>query len=553
MFMLRKKKKLKDSFITLDEVFLDSRNIPGFEQERFEGRLEKPLGRASFLASGVVFLAIGFLLFTRIFILEGVRGEALALRAENNSFRKIPVFANRGIIYDRFKKELAWNEPAGRAYLDSPGLNVLVGYVGKGSDFSAGFIGKQGLEKFYNSKIKGKDGVEIQEINSKEELVSANIQTASEDGENLELSIDAKLQSAVYNIIKNTAETYGFEGGAAAIIDVNNGEMFVLTSYPEYQSQTLARGEPMEEINSFLADSKKPFLNRAVSGLYAPGSIIKPLIALAALEEKVITPEKEILSTGSISIPNPFFPDKKSVFYDWRAHGWVDMRRALAVSSDVYFYTVGGGFGDVRGLGISKINSYAKLFGFGSKTNIDLDGEEIGVVPSTEAKAIFDKKDPIWRVGDTYNASIGQGDFQITPIQAAVFFAGIANEGKILKPRLTISPAEEKETARILASISPDNFQVVKEGMKMAVQEGTASGLSGLGVEVAAKTGTAEIGSGKFVNSWLIAFFPYQKPTLALAVVMEKGRATNLVGGVFVARQIIEWLVSHRPEYLKEI
>ncbi|KKS33897.1 MAG: Peptidoglycan glycosyltransferase [Parcubacteria group bacterium GW2011_GWA2_42_35] len=549
--MRRKRKKIKGSLITLDEVFLDSRNMPGFDQERFEGRLEKPLGRASFLMSGVVFLIIGFLLFSRVFILEGVKGKTLALRAENNYFRKIPVLANRGVIYDRLNKELAWNEPAGRAYIDLPGLNILLGYVGKGSDSLAGFVGKQGLEKFYNLELRGKDGVEIQEINSKEDLISANVQTSAEDGKNLQLSVDAELQSVVYNIIKNTAETYGFEGGAAVMMDVDNGEIFVLTSYPEYQSQTLVKGEPIEEINSFLTNPQKPFLNRAVSGLYAPGSIIKPMIALAALEEKVITPEKQILSAGSISIPNPFFPDKKSVFYDWRAHGWVDLRRALAVSSDVYFYTIGGGFGDVQGLGINKINTYAKLFGFGSKTNIDLDNEEAGVVPSAEGKAFFDKDDPTWRVGDTYNASIGQGNFQITPVQAAVFAAVLANEGKILKPHLT-DLAQENGTRRILASVSPENFQAVKEGMRIAVLEGTAAGLNGLGIEVAAKTGTSEIGSGKFVNSWLIGFFPYQKPKFAIAAVMEKGRATNLVGGVFVARQIIEWLVNYRPEYLEK-
>ncbi|MEK9209202.1 MAG: penicillin-binding transpeptidase domain-containing protein [Patescibacteria group bacterium] len=548
--MRRKRKKIKDSLITLDEIFLDSRNMPGFVKERFEGRLEKPLGQISFLASGVVFLIIGFLLFARVFILEAIKGEALALRAENNYFRKIPVFANRGIIYDRFNKELAWNESTGRAYFNSPGLNILMGYVGKGSDSLAGFLGKQGVEKFYNFMLKGKDGVEIQEINSKEELVSANVQTTAEDGKNLQLSVDAQFQSVVYGIIKNTAETYGFEGGAAVIMDVNDGEIFVLTSYPEYESQTLAKGEPIEKINSFLTSPQKPFLNRAVSGLYAPGSIIKPLIALAALEEKIITPEKQIFSAGSIAIPNPFFPDKESVFYDWRAHGWVDMRRALAVSSDVYFYTIGGGFGDVQGLGIGKINAYGKLFGFGSKTNIDLDGEETGAVPSAEAKAIFDKEDPAWRVGDTYNATIGQGNFQITPVQAAVFAAGLANEGKILRPHLT-DLSQKNEMARTLASINPENFQVVKEGMRMAVLEGTAAGLNGLGVEIAAKTGTAEIGSGKFVNSWLIGFFPYQNPRFSIAVVMEKGKATNLVGGVFVTRQIIEWMVSHRPEYFE--
>ena len=164
-------------------------------------------------------------------------------------------------------------------------------------------------------------------------------------------------------------------------------------------------------INGYINNKNKPFINRAISGLYAPGSVVKPFVALAALSEGIISPEKKIFSAGQISIPNPFFPDKKTIFKDWKAHGWVDMRQALAVSSDVYFYEIGGGFEDVKGLGINKIYEYAKKFGLGEKTGIDLLGEAEGTVPSPAVKEKNNPADPLWRVGDTYISAIGQGYF----------------------------------------------------------------------------------------------------------------------------------------------
>ncbi|MFH1308406.1 MAG: penicillin-binding transpeptidase domain-containing protein, partial [Patescibacteria group bacterium] len=341
-----------------------------------------------------------------------------------------------------------------------------------------------------------------------------------------------------------------FQGGAGVIMNINNGEILSLVSYPEYDSQVLTNGEDREKITQFLNDQRKPFLNRAISGLYAPGSIIKPLIAVAALNENVITPEKQILSTGSISIPNPYFPDKFSVFKDWKAHGWVDMRHALAISSDVYFYEVGGGFENQKGLGISKIEKYAKLFGFGGYTSIDLLGEKNGIVPNPELHKETNPEDPVWRVGDTYNASIGQGNFQVTPIQMAVLVSSIANNGKLLKPHLK----KDSETVVLKdnSNIPQNYYQVVKEGMRMSVTEGTASALYIAPVKIAAKTGTAEVGGAKkYVNSWVIGFFPYENPKYAFAVVMEKGPYANLVGASAVMRQFFDWVSIYTPEYLK--
>jgi len=329
-------------------------------------------------------------------------------------------------------------------------------------------------------------------------------------------------------------------------MDVESGEILAITSYPEFDSQILTDGEDSVVIADYNNDSRKPFLNRAVSGLYAPGSIIKPFIALAVLNENVISPQKKILSTGSLSVPNPYDEEKPTIFKDWRAHGWVDMRQAIAVSSNVYFYTVGGGYENQRGLGITKIEKYLKDFGFGQETKIDLSTESEGLVPNPRwKKEVFDDD---WRVGDTYITSIGQFGFQITPIQAVRSTALIANGGKLIVPAvlLTKKPKIEKEI-----NIDAEKFKVIQEGMRLVVQEGTAIPLNFPYVDVAAKTGTAEVGVLKeFVNSWIIGYFPYEKPKYAFAVVMERRNSKNLIGGLFVMTNLIDWMHINTPEYL---
>ncbi len=363
------------------------------------------------------------------------------------------------------------------------------------------------------------------------------------------------MQEKVFESVRNVVETRGFKGGSAVILDPFSGEILSLVSFPAFNPETLSEGGPREKVEKILSNESKPLFNRAVSGLYPAGSAIKPLLALAALEEKTINPEKQIFANGSISLPNPFRPESPSIFYDWKAHGWVDMRRALAVSSNVYFYSVGGGFGDVEGLGVKKIQEWAKKFGLGERTGIDLPAEKEGLVPGPEWKAETNKEDPIWRIGDTYNLSIGQGNLQVTPLQMAVFTAAVANGGKILQPQLVREIKEGDKTIlknapkiRKVVELNPENLKVVREGMELAAQIGTARALSGLGIKVAGKTGTAEIGSGKYVNSWFIGFLPADGPKIAMTVVLEGGSASNLVGASAASRQIVEWLKIYRPE-----
>ncbi|MDD5032642.1 MAG: penicillin-binding protein 2 [Candidatus Pacebacteria bacterium] len=444
-----------------------------------------------------------------------------------------------------------------RAYKNAPGLSHVIGYIGYPSkddieNFSSAavyesMVGKAGVEKSYENILRGTPGFKITEVNSVNEIKSESIKNPSSSGSDIKLTIDARIQSKMYETLGSLVESRGFKGGAGVMVDVKNGEIIALASYPEYSSGVLSSGWPKETIKSYFIDEKKPFLNRAISGQYAPGSIIKPFVALAALNEKIISPEKKIFSSGSISIPNPYSPENPSIFYDWKAHGWVDMRRALAVSSNVYFYSIGGGFGDVVGLGIQKIGEYVKMFGLGQKTEIALEGESSGVVPSSESKN--DSSGGEWRIGDTYNASIGQGNFQATPLQMALAVAALSNDGEMAKPKLLI---DDKNAEIKKIDISKNSFRIVKEGMRECALSGTAQALGSLSVEMAAKTGTAELGSGKFVNSWSMSFWPYQNPKYAMVIVLEKGSASNLVGGVFAARQIVEWMETNAEEYVLE-
>ena len=228
------------------------------------------------------------------------------------------------------------------------------------------------------------------------------------------------------------------------------------------------------------------------------------------------------------------------------------MRHALAVSSDVYFYEIGGGFEDIKGLGINKIYEYAKKFGLGEKTGIDLQGEAEGTVPSPAVKEKNNPTDPLWRVGDTYISAIGQGYFLTTPIEMAVYIASIANNGRVVVPRLIKNENFYPQASLKSAGISEENFKIVKEGMRMAVTEGTAQGLSFPDLKIAAKTGTAEVGGKKnFIHSWVVGFYPYENPKYAFVAVLEKGPAGTTIGAPYAMRQFFDWLKLYHPEYTR--
>jgi penicillin-binding protein 2 len=555
------KEKGVNKDIAPDEIFLDSSNLPEFDINQFEGRIEKSIPKKTIISLAIFFILIGLIFSGRIWFLQITSGEVLAKRSEDNNLRNILQFPERGIIYDRMGVELAWNIPneedsdiPKRIYIEEEGFSHLLGFINYPKKDSSGkyyeydIEGIDGVEKYFNDEVGGENGIKIVEADVFGEILSESTVRHARNGDDLNLSIDWRVQNKLYKLIESVAKEANFQGGAGVIMDIESGELLAITNYPEFNSQIITNGDDEKIISEYNNDSRKPFLNRAVSGLYTPGSIIKPFIALAVLNENIISPDKKILSTGELIVPNPYDPEKETIFKDWKAHGWVDMREAIAYSSNVYFYTIGGGFEDQKGLGITKIEKYLKNFGFGKETGINLEGEGDGLVPNPRwKKEIFDDD---WRVGDTYITSIGQFGFQITPIQAVKGTAFIANEGNLIEPTVLKKEFTEMKKERI--NIDREKFKVIEEGMRLAVTEGTAKPLNFPYVKIAAKTGTAEVGALKeFVNSWIIGYFPYEKPRYAFAVVMERRHSKNPVGGLFVMTNLIDWMHINTPEYLE--
>ncbi len=545
-----------------DEIFIDSENLPNFDVNQFEGRIEKPISQSTFWIFSSFFLIVVMVFLYKSWSLQIINGGSYYDRSENNRLNNTLVFSRRGIIVDRKDRDLAWNiisedslEYSLRKYSTSSGLSHVLGYIKYpqkdkyGFYYNDDFDAKDGVEKFYNDILAGENGLRIVEVNALNEIKSESVIRPPKDGKDLKLSIDSKLQSKLHDSILDLAGRVGFVGGAGVIMDVNSGEILALTSYPEYSSQVMTDGDDKKIINNYLKDINNPFVDRVTDGLYTPGSIIKPFMAIAALCEKIIDQYDNIYSAGYISIPNKYNPLNPTVFKDWKAHGYVDMRKAIAVSSDVYFYEIGGGYENQKGLGIENIKKYMTSFGFGNQIpNNEFFAGKDGVVPDPEwKKENFDGEE--WLVGNTYHTSIGQYGFQVTPIQVVRAVASIANNGKLVQPTILY---EEKNKNTTELSYDKDFYQVVREGMKMSVEEGTALGLRNDYVKIGAKTGTAELGSKKqFVNSWVVGFFPYNNPKYAFAVIMEKGPVTNTLGGVFVMRQIFDWMNIYTPEYLE--
>lgn len=543
------------------EVLLDAHNLPNFDTSQLEGKLESPIRTGTLSSIVVVFGLIVIVFSGRLFYLQVVEGSTFKEQSDMNRLAHSPVFADRGVIYDRNGVELAWNEPtpgepyATRMYTTQAGLAHVLGYVALPRRDSKGFFhrtaveGVSGVEKLFNDTLTGENGLKIIETNAVGNVQSESAIIEPHDGEAVTLAIDTRVQSALHRYIKERSEAGTFEGGSGVIMDIHTGEIVALTNYPEFSPSILTNGTNTQAIADYQTDERKVFLNRAVGGLYTPGSIIKPYMALAALHEEIISPYTQIFSSGQLVVPNPYNPSQPTIFKDWRAHGNVDMRRAVAVSSNVYFFHIGGGFGDQEGLGISRIEKYSRLFGFGEYPMSEFEEEAKGVIPNPDWKRETFGED-IWRVGDTYNTSIGQYGFQVSPLQAVRAVAAIANRGSLLDP--SIIKGGTGEITRL--PFSDADYDVAHDGMRDAVLIGTTQALNFPWLEIAGKTGTAEVGRDKsLMNSWVMGFWPYQDPQYAFAVAMEEAPAGTLQGAPYVMFQFFSWLRDEAPEYLGSI
>lgn len=557
----------RDHEIAPDEIFLDSSNLPGHNVVQFEGRVVQELSNRAILAVGLVFFLVALVFAFRAFSLEVLNGSSYADISRNNTLDRTLVFATRGLVLDRNGKELAWNEIASgtgassspyalRTYTTLPGFAHVLGFIqypkadSKGNWWREEYVGKSGVELAFDDVLQGRNGSSMVETDARKAVQRENIVEQPRHGTDLALSIDADVQSNLFAILSRRARDQGYRGGAAVVMDVRTGELIALTSFPEYDNQAFNDGNTTV-VRSTLSNARTPMLDRAISGVYAPGSIMKLIFAAAALNEGTISPEKKILSTGALILPNPYDPARPSIFRDWTEHGWVNMREAIAVSSDEYFYVVGGGYGDQKGLGITKLDEYARRFGLGRAAGFVLPGEADGVIPTPAWKAKAFPIDPTWRTGDTYHTSIGQYGFQITPLQAVRYVAAIANGGKLLMPQLMASSTPEWSEVGI-----PDEYlQVVREGMRLAVTSDRKDATLNLyqipGIKLAGKSGTAQLGArNEWVNSWNVGYWPSDDPRYAFAVVFEQAPSASAVGAGHGVREFFQWLVANHPEYV---
>lgn len=393
-------------------------------------------------------------------------------------------------------------------------------------------VGKVGLERQYETYLHGQVGKKESEMDSLGQKQMIQSIKEPTQGDNLYLTIDSELQSALFDSLAEAVKNLGFKSKRAAgiILDAKTGRVLAMASLPSYDPNIFTGRLDKKEWERLVNDPDEPFLNRVISGLYPPGSTAKIIIGAAGLNEGVITPKTKIFSSGNMQVPSIYDPNIVYNFPDWRAHGLVDFYQAIAWSSNIYFYTVGGGFGDIKGLGINKITEYYNLFGFNQKTGIDLPGERAGLVPSPEWKKKY--KNEEWFLGDTYHVSIGQGDLLVSPVELAVATAAIANGGKLVSPFLVdkITDVDEniiEETMpRLIRQlpISDNSLSEVKKAMREMIVNGTGQSLNDLPIAVAAKTGSAQfsIKSGK-TRTWFTGFAPFDDPEIVVTLLVEEG------------------------------
>jgi len=450
-----------------------------------------------------------------------------------------------------------------REYKDGNSFSHLIGYMGKIDEAEyktlqnysiTDYIGKSGLEKSYEEILRGKPGIlKIEKDalgNKKSELKVSD----PEPGKSLILWLDANLQKKIEEELFSILTQIGAKKAAAVALDPHTGGVLSLVSLPSFDNNLFRKGVDPEVVNKLLQDPLEPLFNRVISGKYLTGSTIKPLIASAALEEKIISPEKRINDNlGYIEVPHQYDPEIIYYYRDWTIHGWTDLRKAIAQSCNVYFYTVGGGYGTQQGLGPTKIKKYLEFFGWNKKTGIDLPSEAEGFVPDQEWKKTYfsNKEEQIWYDGDTYNLAIGQGYLKITPLEVAASFVPIANGGKLFQPRAVKAIVDREKNLieeiqpKIIREnfIDPKNLKIVREGMRQAITAGSATGfLDYLPVTAAAKTGTAELGGDRYHN-WVTVFAPYDDPQIVLTIVLEDVKGVQ-AAALPVAKGVLEWYFS---------
>jgi penicillin-binding protein 2 len=414
-------------------------------------------------------------------------------------------------------------------------------------------LGKTGVELTYEQALRGSAGYRQVEIDAAGQEIRTLRSSPPGMAGNLVLSLDLDLQRQVGEYLMRAMSDSGSQNAAAAVIDVRTGEVLSMVSLPTYDNNILTEPVDQAALPSLVNDPSKPLINRVLAEVYAPGSTFKMVTGTAALQEGVATPSTRITSRGAITIPNPY-GGAPAVFRDWAALGTLDFYGGVARSSDVYFYYLSGGYEvggeSFRGLGAERLARYAREYGLGAPTGIDIPGEAAGLVPDPTWKedAIGDP----WYLGDTYTYGIGQGYLAVTPLQLLGVTTAVANGGDVLVPHIvreivdqhgSVMRTIEREVAHHVA-ISSENLAVMREGMRRAAASGTATSGASQFVPIAGKTGTAEFGprraDGKHdTHAWYTGFAPFENPEIAVVVFLQQGTGGATAGPV--AAQIFDY------------
>jgi len=442
------------------------------------------------------------------------------------------------------------------------------GYINRGYDPNSDRVGLTGVELTFEDELRGHKGRKHIEVDvAGRESRTVGEAEAAEPGHNLILTIDLELQRAMEGALYQGISASSSKAGVAIAMNPQTGEILGMVSLPSYDNNLFAGGISVEDYGRLSSDPHHPLVNHATSGLYPPGSTFKIIPAAAALQEGVVAPEMQFTCEGTLWLPNKYFPDdpeQAQPFYcwihEWGKHGPVNFISGIAQSCDIYFYIVGGGLRDFEGLGLERLADYARLFGLGEPTGIDLPGENAGLVPSRKWKRLTYSE--IWVTGDTYNMAIGQGFLLATPLQILNATAAVANGGTLYQPQIASQVTDAE--GRVLRSFAPEvirevpvsqeNLALVREGMRAAVEWGTAMNAYLPWVSVAGKTGTAEYFTDENedgypdrdrkgnlpTHAWFTAFAPVEDPEIALIVLVEGGGEGSSTA-VPVAAQILQY------------
>lgn len=521
---------------------------------------------------GILILSF-LLLLGRLFELQVIFGEKHLEMAEGNRIRKVINPAPRGIIFDRQKKELVRNVPlyricqavtgsqsdcqpvtreealkievrggkeaenlrvdVGRSYVYGRALAHILGYLGelneeevkRGKGNSGDLTGRTGVEEKFNSLLKGIDGGEVFEVNAFGEKIREIGKTPSIPGKNLYLSLDAELSKVAFAALEE-------KPGAVVVSEAKTGQILVLVSSPSFNPEKITP--------EILSDNAQPMFNRAITGLYPPGSTFKIVTATSGLEEgkideNTLYKDKGIVRVGEFVYKNWYFNQYG------KTEGSIGVVRAIKRSTDTFFYKVG------EWVGPEKLAQWATKFGLGKKTEIEIPGEVDGLVPSPQWKEKF--RGERWYLGNTYHFAIGQADLLTTPLQINMMTSVIANEGKLCQPNVArLSDSKMPMSNCQDLNLKKETLRLVKEGMKEACSSGgTAFPFfnfqpAGLPADwrVGCKTGTAEFGNPQnLTHAWLTAFAPVDDPKIVVTVLMEAGGEGSYVAAP-VAKKVIE-------------